>query len=143
MFLSASSSVFSSSTRIATFLHNLPHDNCQKQLHKLINSYNMNRWVCYKGVGWWFYICNEPLGVPIQSCWKTCLYRDNRIILQRPTPIEWIKTCQIQVFPLWNLQVDSKFLLAADFAAQLLFVLQPWSYILNAASAPMIPFLSP
>ena len=79
--------------------HNLPHDNCHKQLHKLIYFYNMSRWVCSKDIWWWFYICNKPLRVA---------HPDNKIILQRPTPVSWIKTYQIQVFPLCNLQVDSK-----------------------------------
>ena len=43
--------------------HNLLHDNCYKQLQKLVHSYDMSRWVCYKCVSWWFYICNESLGV--------------------------------------------------------------------------------
>ena len=42
---------------------NLPYDNCQKQLHKLIHSYDLSRLVCYKGMWLWFYICNKPLGV--------------------------------------------------------------------------------
>ena len=36
--------------------YNLPDDNCHRQVHKLIHSYNMSRWVCYKSVwgaaGW-------------------------------------------------------------------------------------------
>ena len=55
-----------------------------------------------------FTFANNHFEEPIQSCWKICLYRDNRIILQCPTLIESIKTCQIQVLPLCNLLVNSK-----------------------------------
>ena len=38
---------------------NIYLENFQKQLNKLIHSYDMKWWVCYKGVWWWFFLFQQ------------------------------------------------------------------------------------
>ena len=80
------------------YSHYISHYNCYKELHKLIHSYAMSRWVCYKGVWWWFYICNEPIGVANPELLEDLSVQGQQNNSATPNPNRMIKTWQIQVF---------------------------------------------
>ena len=144
MFLSASSYVFSSSTRIAMFSKSSPWQLPQAatQVNPFLRHEQMR---VLQGCLVVVYICNKPLGVANPELLEDLSLQgqQNYSATSNLSRVDndMSNPCVSIVQPAGRLSVhDSKlpFLLAADFPAQTLFGLQPWPCILNAASAPVI-----